>query len=264
MIDIHNHILYDTDDGPAGIGESVRMIEEAVEQGFDTLILTPHYFPNGPYLKTTAENQEKFGVLCRVVEKAGLPVRLYLGCEIMNAYRVPEMVCENAYKTMGDSCYFMLETQRKGASAEALLGTVRKFGQMGFSAIFAHPERIDFVQEDPSVLEDFIRRGCLIQINYLSLTGYYGEGARQTAGEILRRGLAHFAASDAHQKEQYSYYPQAKEAALSLVSEGMWDLLTRVNPEKLLRGEPLTDRQEPVRMSVSSFVARDNLDFIFH
>lgn len=264
MIDIHNHILYDTDDGPDQIEESVRMIEEAIDQGFDTLILSPHYFPNGPYLKTVAENQEKFDFLCRVVDKAGLPVKLYLGNEIMNAYRVPEMVCENVYKTMGDTCYFMLETQRKGASAESLLNTVRKFEQMGFSSLFAHPERIDFVQEEPSVLEDFIKRGCLIQINYLSLTGYYGEASRQAAEEILRLGLAHFAASDAHQKEQFSYYPQAEEAALKIVSAETWDELTRTNPLKLLNGEPITDKHQPVRMTVSSYIARDNLDFIFH
>ncbi len=48
MIDMHNHILFDTDDGPKEIEESVRMIETAVEAGFDELMLTPHYFPNGP------------------------------------------------------------------------------------------------------------------------------------------------------------------------------------------------------------------------
>ena len=263
MIDMHNHILFDTDDGPKEIEESVRMIETAVEAGFDELMLTPHYFPNGPYLKTTKENTEKFELLKRVVEKAGIPVKLFLGSEIMYAYHVPDLVCSGDFKTLGDTCYFLLETQRRGATAEGLLGVVRKLEQMGFSSVFAHPERVDFVQEEPEILLDFISRGCLIQCNYLSLTDYYGPAPERTIRQLLEMGLVHTIGSDAHQKEAYELWPQADERGKAAAGEDSWKRITMDNPAKLLAGEKLVTEAGPVRMTVSSYLGKTDLGIIF-
>ncbi len=43
MIDIHCHILPSIDDGAADDTESLKMAREAVRQGIDTIIATPHH-----------------------------------------------------------------------------------------------------------------------------------------------------------------------------------------------------------------------------
>ena len=43
MIDIHCHLLYGVDDGPASREESIMMLKEAKKQGISYIILTPHY-----------------------------------------------------------------------------------------------------------------------------------------------------------------------------------------------------------------------------
>lgn len=264
MIDMHNHILFGTDDGPETIEESVRMVEAAVEAGFDRLMLTPHYFPNGPYLKTAAENQEKFDLLSKVVERAGIQATLYLGNEIMYAYQVPDLICSSDFKSLGNTCYFLLETQRRGATAEGLLGVVRKLENMGFYSIFAHPERVDFVQEEPEILNDFIRRGCLIQCNYLSLTDYYGPMPEKTMKELLKMKLVHTLGSDAHQKEAYELWDQAQESGRTAAGEEYWKQITVDNPEKILSGEKLVPEAGPVSMTVSSYLGKTDLNIIFN
>ena len=42
MIDIHSHILFGVDDGAPDFEESVRMLKEAKNAGFHTIIATPH------------------------------------------------------------------------------------------------------------------------------------------------------------------------------------------------------------------------------
>lgn len=42
MIDVHCHILPGLDNGPSTLEESLKMAEEAVFEGIDTIVATPH------------------------------------------------------------------------------------------------------------------------------------------------------------------------------------------------------------------------------
>ncbi|MGZ5479832.1 MAG: CpsB/CapC family capsule biosynthesis tyrosine phosphatase [Candidatus Aminicenantales bacterium] len=44
MIDLHNHLLPDWDDGAADAAESLRMLEVARADGISKIVLTPHVF----------------------------------------------------------------------------------------------------------------------------------------------------------------------------------------------------------------------------
>ena len=46
MIDFHTHILPNIDDGARNIDETIALIKEAKEAGFDEIILTSHYIEN--------------------------------------------------------------------------------------------------------------------------------------------------------------------------------------------------------------------------
>ena len=57
MIDLHCHLIYDTDDGANKIGDSIKIIKEAADAGFKKLCCTPHYL-SPQYVKTKQENNE--------------------------------------------------------------------------------------------------------------------------------------------------------------------------------------------------------------
>ena len=42
MIDIHSHIVFDVDDGPKSLEESLNLISESYRQGVRTLVSTSH------------------------------------------------------------------------------------------------------------------------------------------------------------------------------------------------------------------------------
>ena len=81
MIDIHNHIIYDCDDGSKSIEQSIRMIKAASEVGITSIICTPHYMEDG-YRSSRQELEEKIKVLKNEVKKEDIDVDLYLGEEI--------------------------------------------------------------------------------------------------------------------------------------------------------------------------------------
>ena len=43
MIDLHCHIIYDTDDGARTIENSINILREAEAAGFKKVCCTPHY-----------------------------------------------------------------------------------------------------------------------------------------------------------------------------------------------------------------------------
>ena len=49
MIDTHNHILFDIDDGCRNIEESIILLKQMEELEFKKIILTPHYINGTKY-----------------------------------------------------------------------------------------------------------------------------------------------------------------------------------------------------------------------
>ena len=43
MTDLHSHLLPDIDDGSASMRASLRMAREAVAEGIEAMLMTPHH-----------------------------------------------------------------------------------------------------------------------------------------------------------------------------------------------------------------------------
>ena len=73
MIDIHCHILPSIDDGAADDTESLKMAREAVRQGIDTIIATPHHVK---YRYDTDRHtvNEAVSLLNKRLNKEGIPL----------------------------------------------------------------------------------------------------------------------------------------------------------------------------------------------
>jgi len=68
----------------------------------------------------------------------------------------------------------------------------------GLIPIIAHPERNREIFENPDILAGLLERGILAQANSGSVTGLYGRKIRRTVMKLIKMGLIHFIASDAH------------------------------------------------------------------
>jgi tyrosine-protein phosphatase YwqE len=67
----------------------------------------------------------------------------------------------------------------------------------GYKPILAHPERYLY-EEDISTYLRLKDKGVLIQMNLLSVLGYYGKGVKTLADNFMAGGLYDFCGSDAH------------------------------------------------------------------
>ncbi len=112
---------------------------------------------------------------------------------------------------------------------------------LGTVPVVAHPERNRVFVEEPERLARLVEIGALVQVTAGSLVGDFGRPVRNAVHEIVRRGLAHVVASDAHSLDRRRpRQAAARELVRREYGAEIEDLLFARNPEAIVRGDALS------------------------
>lgn len=236
MIDLHSHILPGLDDGSRTIEETFNLIKEAEEVGFEAIISTSHYMEG--YYETNAAERE---VWLQSIEK-NLPIKnigmkLYLGNEIYFSEHIIQLLEERRASTINDTSYVLFEMPLN-AEPLNLYDVIYSMLQYKLVPILAHPERYSFVQQEPELVYDLIQKGVLMQCNYASIIGYYGEKAKIIVKKLFENNAVHFLGSDVHRaKTIYPRIPQILNEIERIIGSEKLEELTTTNPKLVLQNK---------------------------
>lgn len=250
MIDTHNHILHRLDDGPSERKESLDMARIAWEDGIRTIVATPHF--NGNFANTPEHIRSAVSDLNNDLVLAGSGLRIVPGMEARVSASLVNDLRSGRILPINDGRYVLLEFQAQHVPT-GFENLVHHFLEAGFSVVLAHPEKNLLIQRNPmyvfNVLERFEPWQLLMQITADSLTGDSGFWAAQTARLLLKCGLAHLIATDAHSSNRRApFLSRAKEKASSLVGEERASQMVHDIPLAILEGKdfpPPFERKQP-------------------
>ncbi|MDD6212482.1 MAG: hypothetical protein PUB22_04995 [Clostridiales bacterium] len=240
MIDLHTHILPDVDDGSGSLEESLWMAEMAAESGVRYLTATPHCnLPGRDSNYKSSYLSEVFKTLRKEIVRAEIPLKLVVGMEIFATEELPNLIKNGKVWTLNQGPYFLTEfafDEDPGFCDYILEESVKT----GCIPVIAHPERYYFVQDDPSIVEKWYRRGYGIQVNKGSLMGRFGRREELCAHHLMTNQLVSCVASDAH--SPYHRTPGLREV-YEMISEQygqpMADIYCKTNPARILSGRKL-------------------------
>lgn len=214
MIDLHVHALPGIDDGPASLDDALALAQRALDQGTSVLVATPHVSEGYP--NTSAGIEAGVAALSAAAAEAGVDIRIVSGAEIA-IERLPTLDNEElAALTLGSGPYLLIETPLSPSVGD-FVAPLRSLRARGFNIVLAHPERAPVFQRDPARLTRLVASGMLTSITAGSLVGQFGRTARRMSLEMLRDGLVHNIASDAHDAVRRP--PGAKGAAAVIAAE---------------------------------------------
>jgi protein-tyrosine phosphatase len=196
MIDTHLHILPGVDDGPQTIEEAVDLARVLVQEGVHAAVATPHYNDEFPQ-RSAAEIKVRVYELQQVLDYEEIPLHLFSGHEVLIKPGLVEDIQAGRLATLNGSRYLLLELWNNTWLPETDR-TIFELRAFGITPILAHPERYRILQKDLERIASLLRQGVLIQITASSLVGMQGRTAQHTAEMLLKRGLVHCIASDAH------------------------------------------------------------------
>ncbi len=196
MIDTHLHILPGVDDGPETLQEALALARVLVQEGIHTAVATPHYNDEFPR-RSAAEIRERVHYLQQELDRHNIPLRLFGGHEVLIKPGLVEDIQSGRLATLNGSRYLLLELWSSTwlSETERVIFELRAFGIV---PIIAHPERYRAIQQGIHRLTALLQQGVLAQLMASSLIGMQGNTARCTAESLLKKGLIHCIASDAH------------------------------------------------------------------
>lgn len=243
MIDIHTHILPNIDDGARSIEETFNLIKEAKDVGFEAIVSTSHYM-EGYYETATPEREVWVNAILENLKTKNIDVNLYLGNEIYMSENMVKLLEEGKASTINDTSYVLFELPLN-AEPLNLYDVIYEMQQYKIVPILAHPERYSFIQKEPELVYDLIQKGVLMQANYGSIIGQYGEKAQMIVKKFFENNMIHMLGSDVHRQNTiYPQIPQILKELIHLIGGEKLNELTTINPKLVLNNKKI-DIEEP-------------------
>jgi protein-tyrosine phosphatase len=233
VIDLHCHVLPGLDDGPRTMSASLKMARAAVGLGVETIVATPHV--SETFENRSADIREATAALTVELVRRGIPLNLRTGAEITIDKALEVDDGELTALRLGGGPYLLVEcplTRQDGKLVETLLMRVQ---ERGHRVLLAHPERSPVFLHNIARLRRLVDEGMLTSVTAGAFTGHFGQLVRMFTMELLREGLVHDVASDAHDHEHRSH------ASLAHAARARW--YTREAQAAILEGRPLIPPQ---------------------
>ena len=195
MIDVHMHIIPGVDDGARDIQMAEEMLWMEVVQGVTDVFATSH---SDAFLWYTEKVRGAYKELLELVRIKGIPVHLYLGCEV---YCEPDLM-ENVLNglanglipSMNGTRYLLTEFYR--IKKEEAFYCLEELLKREWIPIIAHAERYDDL--DVEFYKKVKALGCKIQMNAYSIEEEWNQTIKEKARALITEKLVDFIGSDAH------------------------------------------------------------------
>lgn len=181
MTDLHTHILPGMDDGAQSVEEAVEMLRLQVQQGVDTVALTPHFYPERENIADFLARRESARLkLLKALQGQQCP-KLILGAEVawvpdMTEWPELESLCYQNTKTI------LIELPIYTWTDSLFRQLYSMESRRGVMPVIAHIDRYFRIQSKRN-LERLLEMGYPIQVSAEALLRLLG---RKQALELLK------------------------------------------------------------------------------
>ena len=237
MIDFHNHILPNVDDGSKSMDMSLSMFECAFNQGITDVVNTVHYqHPKVEDKTITFEIiNEKISEMQNVLYENDILINLHIGSEVFYLPNLLDLL-NDPLATIGDMKYMLIEFHPENIP----LSHKKQFFDLkmkGVTPIIAHPERYRQVQNNINLVPEWLESGCLVQVDAGSPLGLLGKRAQMISMEIIKNNWCQIVGSDAHDNKVRNFCLKDSIDLINNFTGEDKSYLVEENPKKILNGE---------------------------
>ncbi len=194
--DIHSHILPGIDDGSPDIETSLKLVRGIYNLGIRKTVATPHVIAD-MFRNTPETINNALQLLTKACKNEGIPIEITAAAEYMlDDYFIKLLRSDTPLLTIHKN---VILTEQSYATPTSNLNEISfELITAGYLPIMAHPERYPFYHGKYEAYSHLKDMGFLLQVNMLSLTGYYGKPVAKAARYIFDNDLADLVGTDMH------------------------------------------------------------------
>ncbi len=222
--DIHSHILPGIDDGSPDVETSLTLINGLMQLGIKRSVATPHIISD-LYRNTDESINGALEILKKELARNKVDFEVTAAAEyMMDAYFFELLHRKTKLLTIQDN---IILTEFSYASMphspeQMSFAIITE----GYTPILAHPERYPYYYGNNNMYHHLKDLGFLLQINLLSLTGYYGKEATKAAIYMLKNDLVSYLGTDLHHERHLQGLQDAvgKDVFRKYLEEKEWNV----------------------------------------
>lgn len=193
--DMHSHYIPGIDDGAQNMEDSIAMIQRMQQMGYKRVVTTPHikvdHYPN-----TSAIIQNGLAELKLALAERGIDMPVHAAAEYyIDDYFLQLLESEPLLPIWKNEVLVEISFMFEPIQLNEI---IYRITTSGYQPIMAHPERYMYYHDNFDKYEELKNRGCYLQLNINSLTGYYGKPVKQVAEKLFDRGMYDYIGSDMH------------------------------------------------------------------
>jgi protein-tyrosine phosphatase len=193
ITDMHSHVLPGIDDGAQTVEDSIFLIKKMMSLGIKKIIATPHVMID--YYRNDADSiGNALNILKAALKEQNIDIDIAAAAEHYFDETFEKRIQDRKVFTMGDN-YALFELSFVTPPPN-LIHIIQKMKDAGYKPILAHPERYAYM--DIEQMKTIRSWGCDLQLNTISLSGYYGKQSKRIAEEMIDNQMVDFISSDMH------------------------------------------------------------------
>ena len=223
--DMHSHLLPGLDDGLQDIDTTIAFIKELQALGYSKLICSPHIisdiYPNSPQTILP-----KLDLVRNALKENNIPVIIEAAAEYMIDTEMERDLKAGCQLLTFGANYILIEMSYVAASPN-IEQVVFALRLKGLQPVLAHPERYTFYHRQFDQYERMVELGCVLQVNLLSLLGYYGKPIKLVAEKLFSKKMVSFVGTDMHHQNHL---------------DALKELATKTEFYKMLEGAELLNK----------------------
>jgi len=240
LIDFHNHVLPAVDDGSKSLEMSLNMLKNAAEQGITDVVNTVHF--QHPKVEVDEITHQRISDVITSLQdeliNQEIPITLHSGAEV---FFLPNLLDLKAdpLATFGHGKYMLIEFHIHHIP-ETQKQVLFDLKMAGITPIIAHPERYRPVQENITMIYDWLNAGCLVQVDAGSVLGFLGKSAQRAAERIINNNWCQILGSDAHNDIKRNF---CLKDAYEIVQDWVGNdarAMVLDHPRAVLAGQPIS------------------------
>lgn len=215
--DIHSHFIPGIDDGSPDMETTLNLIKEMQKLGFSKVITTPHVMSD--FYKNSSETiLQGLAAVRSELKVQNINMEIDAAAEYYIDYDFEQKIGNEKFLTFGTN-YILVELSFVEAPKN-LFDIIFKLQLENYKVVLAHPERYHYFQMKD--YEEFVNRGVLLQINWLSLIGYYSPQIQNKIQDLIAQNMVSFLGTDCHNVHHAALYQkcQTKKAWHDLHNSG--------------------------------------------